>query len=149
MRPEETVDYHIKSSWHSISRMYNQLASSYNLTQAAGYVLMMIDEHKGTYVTKIGPLLGMEPTSMTRLLKSMESDALIVRVKEKGDKRKVKVWLTKDGLEKRIIARKVVKRFNNRILNEIGEAEFIIFKDIIQKVNQIADDCKKLSIDKI
>ena len=149
MRPEESVDYHIKSSWHSISRMYNKLSSSYSLTQAAGYVLMMIDEHKGTYVTKIGPLLGMEPTGMTRLLKSMESDALIVRVKEKGDKRKVKVWLTKDGLEKRIIARKVVKRFNNRILNEIGEAEFIIFKDIIQKVNQIADECKKLSIDKI
>ena len=110
---------------------------------------MMIDEHKGTYVTKIGPLLGMEPTSMTRLLKSMESDNLIVRIKEKGDKRKVKVWLTKDGLEKRIIARKVVKRFNNRILNEIGEGEFAIFKDIIQKVNQIADECKKLSIDKI
>jgi len=149
MRPEETVDYHIKSSWHSISRMYNQLASSYNLTQAAGYVLMMIDEEKGTHATKIGPLLGMEPTSMTRLLKSMESDELIIRTKEKGDKRKVRVWLTKEGLEKRSLARKVVKRFNSRILDEIGEDEFVIFKEIIQKVNHIADDCKKLPIDKI
>jgi len=149
MRPEETVDYHIKSSWHSISRMYNQLASSHNLTQAAGYVLMMIDEQTGTYATKIGPLLGMEPTSMTRLLKSMECDGLIVKTKEKKDRRKVRIWLTKDGLEKRSIARKVVKRFNTRILNEIGEGEFVIFKEIIQKVNQIADDCKNLSIDKI
>jgi DNA-binding MarR family transcriptional regulator len=149
MHPEETVDYHIKSSWHSISRMYNQLASSYNLTQAAGYVLMMIDEHEGTYVTKIGPLLGMEPTSMTRLLKSMENEGLIVRIKEKGDKRKVKVWLTKEGLEKRVVVRKVVKRFNKRILKTIGEGEFGIFKDIIQKVNRIADECKNLSIDKI
>jgi len=149
MRPEETVDYHIKSSWHSISRMYNQLASSYNLTQAAGYVLMMIDEDEGTHVTKIGPMLGMEPTSMTRLLKSLEEDGLIYRIKEEGDKRKVKICLTKDGHVKRKLIRKVVRRFNDRILNEIGKHEFDAFKEVILKVHEIAEEYKKLSIENI
>ena len=110
---------------------------------------MMIDENHGTHVTKIGPLLGMEPTSMTRLLKSLEKDGLIYRVKEDGDKRKVKISLTKEGHEKRKLIRKVVRRFNNRILNEIGEHDFDVFKEIIQKVHEIANEYKNLSIENL
>ena len=94
MRPEETLDYHIKSSWLSISRMYNQVASKYDMTQAVGYVLMMLDDKKGEYSTRIGPQLGMEATGMTRLLKSMEEDGLICRVTDEEDGRKVRILLT-------------------------------------------------------
>ena len=30
MKREETIDYHIRSAWHAISRMYNQRAQKYN-----------------------------------------------------------------------------------------------------------------------
>ena len=148
MRPEETVDYHIKSSWHSISRMYNQLGSAYDLTQATGYVLLIIDE-EGTPATKIGPMMGMEATGMSRILKSMENDSLIFRVKDDNDGRRVKIYLTKSGLEKQKIVRQVVRSFNDRILKEIGEREFDAFKNIIQKVHDVVDEYKQLTIDKL
>lgn len=142
MRPEETVDYHIKSSWLSISRMYNHLASKHHLTQAVGYALMIIDEHHGTPATKIGPMMGMEATGMVRLLKSMEEEDLIYRKRDKEDKRKVRVFLSEKGLDKRKKARSVVRKFNTEILDKISEKEFKTFIGVINKVQLVADQYK-------
>ncbi len=142
MRPEETLDYHIKYSWLAISRMYNQLAAKHNVTQAVGYVLLIIDEKKGTHSTKIGPLMGMEPTGLVRLFKSMENDGLIMRVPDDLDKRKVRICLTERGIEKRKIAKNVVKNFNKKVLNEVSEEEFNTFKEVIGKVQLVIDQYK-------
>ena len=142
MRPEETLDYHIKSSWLSISKMYNQIAAKYDMTQAVGFTLLMLDEKLGTFSTKIGPQLGMEATSMTRLLKSMEKDGLIVKESDEHDKRKVRICLTEKGREKRKVAKSVVKKFNKKILEELSEQEFETFKGVINKVQMIVDEYK-------
>jgi MarR family transcriptional regulator, organic hydroperoxide resistance regulator len=72
MKREETVDYHIKSAWHAISRMYNQQAVQEDFTTAIGFVLININSKEGTPATKIAPLMGLEARSLTRMLKSME-----------------------------------------------------------------------------
>ena len=142
MRPEETLDFYIKSSWLSISKMYNQLAAKHNVTQAVGYVLLMLDPKEGTHSMKIGPQLGMEATGLTRLLKSMENDGLISRESDESDKRKVRICLTQKGHEKRKIAKSVVKKFNEKILNELSEQEFETFKGVINKVQVVIDEYK-------
>jgi DNA-binding MarR family transcriptional regulator len=142
MRPEETVDYHIKSSWLSISRMYNHLASKHHLTQAVAYALMIIDQESGTPATKIGPMMGMEATGMSRLLKSMEEEELIYRKRDKNDKRKVRIYLSNKGLEKRKKARSVVKKFNSKILDKVSEKEFKTFVGVINKVQLVVDQYK-------
>jgi len=146
MHPHETVDFHIKTSWHSISKMYNLIAAQYGVTQAVGYVLLIIDE-QGVLATKIGPILGMEATGMSRVLKSMENDGLILRKKDNSDLRKVKICLTPLGIEKRKIASGVVKEFNHSILNEISEKEFSTFKTVIDKIQKVVEKHKKLTID--
>lgn len=146
MRPEETVDFYIKSSWHSISKMYNLIASKYGVTQSVGYVLLIIDEKEGIHATKIGPIMGMEATGMSRVLKSMENDGLIVRKKENLDLRIVKICLTPLGIEKRKIASEVVKAFNHSILNEINEEEFSIFKSVIGKIQKVVETQKSMTI---
>ena len=40
MEKSETVDYHIKATWHSIFKMYNQIALKYDTSQATGFVLL-------------------------------------------------------------------------------------------------------------
>ncbi|HMR56503.1 MAG TPA: MarR family winged helix-turn-helix transcriptional regulator, partial [Cyclobacteriaceae bacterium] len=77
MKREETVDYHIRSAWHAIARMYNQQALKYGGTMSIGFALLNIDSDKGTPATKIAPLMGLETRSLTRLLKSMEDKGLI------------------------------------------------------------------------
>ena len=68
--------------------MYNQKASEHNMTMSIGFILMIVDKD-GTPSTQLGPRMGMEPTSLSRTLKTMEDRKLIRRQEDKIDKRKV------------------------------------------------------------
>ena len=118
---KETVDFHIKSTWHSITRMYNLIAAQYGLSQTIGYVLINI-EKEGTPATKIAPLMGMEPTSLSRLLKNMEESGLIFRKGDKTDKRIVRIFLTEKGVTARKISKETILKFNDELLKKF-EAE--------------------------
>ena len=76
----KTLDSVIKNTWQAIARMYNEEASQYGASMALGYALLNIDK-EGTPSTALAPRLGMEPTSLTRTLKTMEEKGLIVKKK--------------------------------------------------------------------
>jgi DNA-binding MarR family transcriptional regulator len=141
---KETVDYHIKATWHGISRMYNQIAQKHDISQACGFVLINIDDVNGTPATKIAPLMGMEATSLTRLLKSMESDGLIFRQKDRFDGRMVRIFLTPKGVEKRKIARRVVRKFNNCVLASIPQSKLDVFFEVMGKINESIEEFRKI-----
>jgi DNA-binding MarR family transcriptional regulator len=140
MKREETVDFNIKYSWHLISRMYNTEAQSHGITTAIGFVLLNIDQEKGTPATKIAPLLGMEPRSLTRMLKSLEERKLIYRKSDKEDKRMVRIFLTEEGKEKREIAKLTVRHFNNFIKISIPESDLEIFFKVLKKINHMIEN---------
>jgi len=116
MKPEETIDFHIRWAWLRIAKMYNQEATQHGMTQSIGFVLLNIDPKSGTPSTQLGPLMGMEPTSLSRTLKSMDERGLIEREQDDADKRVMRVKLTQEGKRLRNISRKTVVNFNDRLL---------------------------------
>lgn len=146
MRPEETVCFNIKSSWHAISKMYNMLGLDHELSSAVGFVLLNIDPKDGSPATKIAPIMGMEAGSLSRILKSLEERGWIKRVADKLDKRMVRIVLTKLGLEKRELSKKVVVYFNLFVKEEIGKEKLNIFFEVIDKINNVAKDQKQMLV---
>lgn len=140
MRKEKTVDFHIKWAWHAISRMYNTYASPKDLSMAIGYVLLNIDTEKGTPATKIGPSIGMEPRSLTRMLKTLEERGWIYREINSEDKRFVNVYLTEEGKAKRAFAREGVILFNKKIYELIPAEKLSVFFEVIKEINKIVDE---------
>jgi MarR family transcriptional regulator, organic hydroperoxide resistance regulator len=138
MKAEETADYHIKSAWHAISRMYNVYASQYDMTMAIGYVLLNIGK-KGTPATKIAPALGLEPRSLTRMLKSLEEKDWIRREIDLDDKRIVKVFLTEEGKKKRDLARRGVIDFNTMIQEAIPQEQLLQCFDTINSIAKLVE----------
>jgi DNA-binding MarR family transcriptional regulator len=138
MKADKTVDYHIKSGWHAISRMYNSYAAPFDMTMAIGYVLLNIDR-KGTPATKIAPALGLEAHSLTRMLKTLEDKKWIRRESDEDDRRVVNVYLTEEGKRKRELAKEGVIAFNNAIYEKIGEDKLAIFFEVMQKVSEIVN----------
>jgi DNA-binding MarR family transcriptional regulator len=133
MNLKQTVDYYVKSSWHSIARMYNQIAAKHGLSQTIGYVLINVPK-EGVPATQIAPLMGMEPTSLSRLLKNMEEDGLIYRQKDELDKRIVKIFLTPLGIEKRKISKKIILDFNEKIEKNIPPEKLECFVLVLQQI---------------
>jgi MarR family transcriptional regulator, organic hydroperoxide resistance regulator len=139
LKREETIDYHIKAAWHAIARMYNQQAMKYDGTMSIGYALLNISSEEGVAATKVGPLMGLEPRSLTRLLKSMEEKGLIYREVDKNDKRSVRVLLTKEGRKMKEKSRETVLRFNEAVRDEVSTQKLNTFFEVVQCINQVVE----------
>lgn len=142
MKPDETIDFHIRWAWHGIARLYNNEASKHDLTMSTGYVLLSIDHHNGTPSTKLGPMMGMEPRSLVRTLQSMEEDGLIKRKPDKDDKRVVRIYLTEKGKKKRDISKEKVILFNEYIQKKIGKKKLKDFMDVMNDLNTMINEEK-------
>lgn len=148
MKAENTVDFQIKSCWYAISRMYNTFAAQFDMSMAIGYVLLHIDK-EGTPATKIAPALGLEVRSLTRMLKNLEDKKWIRRETDALDKRVVKIFLTKEGIEKRKLAKKGVYLFNDLVNEKIHSDNLTIFFEVIQNINSIIEKDAPLEVKKI
>lgn len=139
MKREETVDYHIKSAWHAISRMYNQKAAQEDFTTSIGFVLININSKEGTPATKIAPLMGLEARSLTRMLKNMEEKGLIYKQPDPVDKRSVRIFLTQEGKKKKEISIRTIKEFNLMVRELVSEEELENFFGVFQKINKVIE----------
>jgi len=139
MKPEETIDFHIRWAWSKISRMYNIEAAKYGGSMSIGYVLLNI-EKEGTPSTKLGPKMGMESRSLTRTLKTLEEEGLIVRKSDKEDKRMVRVFLTPEGKREREHAREVVLQFNSFMQNNIKQDKLNLFFEVMSEINHLIEN---------
>jgi DNA-binding MarR family transcriptional regulator len=139
MKREETVDFHIRSAWHAIARMYNQQAAEYDATMAMGFVLLNIDSEEGAPATKIAPQMGLEARSLTRILKTLEERGIIQRKGDVNDKRSVRIYLTKEGKKRKEKARETVLRFNEALRQEVSDDKLNTFFEVIQKINRLAE----------
>lgn len=141
MKPEETVDYFLKIVWQTVANKYNQIASEYGITQALGYMLINIHE-EGTAVSQIATLSGVKSTSLSRMLNNMQELGLIYRETDPADKRSVKIFLTPFGIEKRHIAKDVVRKFNDYLNKHISDKERLQLIKSLNKINQLTFDYK-------
>lgn len=139
MKAQDTIGYQVKSSWQAIVKMYNRLTIEHDFSQAEGYVLISIKK-EGIPVTKIAPLMGIEPTSLSRLLKTMEEKGLVYRRKDQKDRRVVKLFLTEKGLELKKVSRHMVLNYNKTIYDQVGNEEMEAFLKTMTKIRNIT--CK-------
>jgi len=138
-KTEGNIDFSLRHTWHKISRMYNQKAAQENLTISIGFILLIVDK-EGTPSTQIGPRMGMEPTSLSRTLKTMENRGYIRRKIDKLDKRKVLILLTEAGLEKRREVRDIVVGFNQKLHDKIPKGKLKVFFEVMEKIDVTVDE---------
>lgn len=143
-KPEFLYDFVVRHSWHRLSRMYNQKAAEHDMTVSIGFILMNVDK-EGTPSTQLGPRMGMEPTSLSRTLKTMEERGLIYRQEAADDKRKVLIFLTEEGVENRRMVKNFILGFNEKIFNKIPKNKLKIFFEVAEKVDQLIEDELKRS----
>lgn len=137
---DKTIDYILRATWQAVSRMYNEEASKYGATMATGFALLSIDKDKGTPSTALGPKMGMEATSLTRTLKSMEEKGLIIRKKNPEDGRGVLIYLTEFGKEKRELSKNNVLKFNESVKKNVTEEQLKHFTEVAEIINELIQD---------
>ncbi|MBL7473113.1 MarR family winged helix-turn-helix transcriptional regulator [Robertkochia sediminum] len=139
---DKTIDYVLRSTWQLVTRMYNEEAHKFESTMAMGFTLLSIDPENGSPSTTLGPRMGMEATSLSRLLKNLEGRGLIYRTPNPDDGRGVIIRLTPEGKEKRDISREVVLRFNDTIRNHVSESDLKGFYNVAETIQGLISERK-------
>jgi DNA-binding MarR family transcriptional regulator len=139
---EKTIDYILRATWQAVSRMYNEEASKFEGSMAIGFALLSIDKEDGTPSTYISNRMGMEPTSLTRTLKTLEEKGLIIRKKNPEDGRGVLIYLTELGKEKRELSKSTVLKFNEVVKQNITEEKLQHFTEVADVINTLINEKK-------
>lgn len=139
---DKTIDYALRTTWLAVTKMYNEEASKFDTTMATGFTLLSIDPEKGTPSTSLGPKMGMEATSLSRTLKTMEEKGLIVRKPNPEDGRGVLIHLTEFGREKRDYSRDRVLIFNEAIKSNIDKTKIEHFYEVVEMINNMISNKK-------
>jgi DNA-binding MarR family transcriptional regulator len=81
--------------------------------------------------------MGMEATSLTRTLKTMEEKGLIFRKKNPDDGRGVLLYLTPFGKEKRELSKNTVLKFNEKVKQHVSEEKLAHFMEVAEIINEL------------
>ena len=139
---DKTIDYVLRATWQAVARMYNEEAAKFDGTMATGFALLSIDKEGGTPSTTLGPKMGMEATSLTRTLKSMEEKGLIFRKPNPNDGRGVLIYLTEFGKEKRELSKNTVLKFNEAVKHNVSAEKLQNFMEVSEIINELIQEKK-------
>ena len=134
------IDHSLRATWQAVSKMYSEVARQYGITMALGLTLLNIDPKNGTASTALGPIMGMEPTSLSRLLNSLEELHLIERKPNPQDGRGVIVHITADGLTKRDFIKEHVYTFNQAGSDKISQRDLLGYYNTIDAINSTSSE---------
>ncbi|HKJ49283.1 MarR family winged helix-turn-helix transcriptional regulator [Christiangramia echinicola] len=139
---EKTIDYVLRATWMAVSKMYNEEAGKAGSTMATGFALLSIDPEDGTPSTSLGPKMGMEATSLSRILKTMEEKGLIIRKKNPNDGRSVLIYLTEFGKEMRDYSKRVVLRFDEAVKENVSDKDLKTFIEVANTILELISEKK-------
>ena len=111
---------------------------------ATGFTLISIDPEYGTSSMALGPKMGMEATSLSRTLKSMESKGLIQRKPNPEDGRGVIIHLTEFGRSMRNFSKEIVIGFDQKVRQAITKEELETFNRVAQTIMDLAQSNQPL-----
>ena len=134
------VDFVMRQGWKNIEKMYNNEASKYDVTFSIGFTLISIDPENGSPSTSIGPIMGLESNSISRILNSMENKHLINRRPNPNDGRSIIISLTKLGHKKREIVIQKIRQFKNLLRSRIDPSDLDTFLRVSTQVNEIIEE---------
>jgi len=97
LKIDHFVCFALYSAGHAFTRLYKPLLDPLGLTYPQFLVMVTLWENDGRTVGEIGDMLLLESSTLTPILKRLESAALIRRTRDTKDERVVRIHLTREG----------------------------------------------------
>lgn len=122
LKLDDFLCFAIYSTGHAFTRVYKPMLDELGLTYPQYLVMVALWESDGQTVGQIGDRLLLESSTLTPLLKRLETAALVRRERDREDERQVRVYLTEAGA--------TLKKRAARIPAEIGCATDLTLADV-------------------
>ena len=97
IEPDNMMCFDIYSTHHAFGQAYKSLLEPLGLTYPQYLVLISLLHSDDLTVSEIGEKLALESSTLTPMIKRMETNGLLTRKRDIDDERKVRISLTKTG----------------------------------------------------
>jgi DNA-binding MarR family transcriptional regulator len=97
LRPESMLCFDIYATHHAVGQVYQPLLSKLGLTYPQYLVMILLWERDGQTVGQLGERLDLASSTLTPLIKRLETQGLVTRKRDTADERKVRVHLSQAG----------------------------------------------------
>lgn len=94
LKLENQLCFALYSATHALTRAYRNVLEDKGLTYTQYLVLLVLWENDGMSVSTIAQRLDLDSASLTPILKRLESNGLLSRIRNKNDERVVEITLT-------------------------------------------------------
>ena len=107
LRLDNQLCFAVYSTSLAMTRLYKPLLDTLGLTYPQYLVMLALWEEDGPMVSALGERLSLDSGTLTPLLKRLEANALVARVRDVADERRVHITLTAAGRKLKAKAAKV------------------------------------------
>ncbi len=97
LKLENQLCFPLYAAARKVTGAYTPLLKPLGITYTQYIVLLVLWEKDGQTVGAIGDLLHLDNGTLTPLLKKMETEGIVTRLRSKEDERKVTIQLTEKG----------------------------------------------------
>ena len=117
-----------------VSQIYDHHLEPYGLTITQYGLLGHLQRYNGINIGALADKLVMDPTTLTRNLRPLEKQGLIVLAQDEKDRRSRKLSLTKDGMKKFKAARPGWDAAQEKIATILGPDDSIALATTIDRM---------------
>ncbi len=97
LRLDNQLCFALYSASLAMTKLYKPLLDGLGLTYPQYLVMLVLWEGDGLMVSELGQRLSLDSGTLTPLLKRLEANGLLTRVRDAADERRVRVHLTAAG----------------------------------------------------
>jgi DNA-binding MarR family transcriptional regulator len=97
LRLDNQLCFAVYSASLAMTKLYKPLLDKLHLTYPQYLVMLVLWERDGLMVSELGERLSLDSGTLTPLLKRLEANGLVARIRDVADERRVHVSLTAAG----------------------------------------------------
>lgn len=131
LRFEGSVWCNLDIALRNMDQVFRRVIRSLKLTVIEWYILRALYEEDGQHASDLARAVGRAATSFTPNLDKLQEKGYIERRPDPGDRRAVRIYLTKKGEEVREQVKKAGEEIDQQIARLFPQAEYETFLDVL------------------
>lgn len=104
------------------------------------YILRALYERDGQHASELARAVGRAATSFTPNLDKLQNKGLIERRPDPGDRRAVRIYLTKHAQDNREQVIENTDRVDEHIRNKVSKGDFEAFQRVVAELQTVAQE---------
>ena len=132
---DNSLGFQMVVAARSMKRALEIKLNEYSITSSQYTVLEILWKHNGLSLTDLGRLLYFDNPTITGIINRMARAKLVRRIRDRNDRRVVKVHLTPKGWELQSVLPKLAKAVNKKAVNQFEKSERRAILDLTRRLH--------------